>query len=184
VGRPSPRKRRAVRGPQRGDAQAVALGDGDEPLDPSARTDHARDAGGDGVIERECASEQGAPREEDRDLIGDPAKLAGRALHGGRDEEGVREAAAPLGSGRPERRLGHPRGGRVDADDERARLTPGTRQDRPTVAGTEVEDDSVGASNPGSELADVHLVDAPADDAAHGRDSTLSDRRSGTGGGR
>jgi hypothetical protein len=77
-------------------------------------------------------------------------------------------------AGGTERRLGHPGGRRVDADHERGRLAPGAGQDGPPVTGTQVDDDPVGAGDPGSELADVHLVDASADDAAHGPESTLS----------
>jgi hypothetical protein len=73
-----------------------------------------------------------------------------------------------------ERRLGHPRGGRVDADHERARFASGAGEDGSPVTGAEVDDDPVRAGDPWSELADVHLVNASADDAAHGPESTLS----------
>ena len=59
------------------------------------------------------------------------------------------------------------------ADDQRPRLAPGTREHRSAVAGSQVDDDPFGASDQGFELADIHLVDAPADDASHGRESTL-----------
>ena len=46
-------------------------------------------------------------------------------------------------------------------------------EDGSTVTGPEVHDDPAGSIEPGSDLADVHLMDASADHAAHGRESTL-----------
>ena len=98
------------------------------------------------VVEREGAAEQRAPREEDRQLVGDAGTApSGDALRGRDDEQRVRQA-------RPAR------GGATDsaiaaalasiADDEGAGLRAGPAEDRPTVAGPEVDDDPVGASDP------------------------------------
>jgi hypothetical protein len=126
------------------------------------------------MVETESAAEERAPWEVDRQLLGNPAQLGRRQLRGGDQEQRIREAAAAHWTACAQRGFGHPGGGRVDADDECARFAAGALDDRPAVAGPEVDDDTVGAGNPGGELADVHLVDASADDAAHGPESTLS----------
>ena len=118
-----------------------------------------------GVVERERAAQQRAPRERDRQLVCDARQLGGQALGGRDDEQRVRQAALRRGSCGTERRLGHRRGGRVDADDERAGLAPGARRGPPDRRRSEVDDDPVGAGDPMIELADVHLGDAPADHA-------------------
>ena len=90
-------------------------------------------------------------------------QLFGNALRGGDDEESVRRTAAR----RAARRLGHRRGVGVDADDEGAGLRACPAEDRPTIAGPEVDDDPVGAGDPVAKLADVHLGDPPAGHDAH-----------------
>ena len=143
----------------------------------------------------------GAARSDERGDSGGGVAASSRArLRGAGNPTGTRSwtsspraaAARPVGARRPrreeqhsggrpcrraggtERRLGHRRGVRVDADDERGRLAPGARQRRLDRRRCR------GRRRPGrraairvGELADVHLVDSPADDAAHGRESTL-----------
>ena len=76
-----------------------------------------------------------------------------------RSADGMRSAAATTNSafGRPpfkpgssgaSRRLGHRGGVGVDADDEGSAFRARPVHDRPTVAGSEVDDDPVGAGDP------------------------------------
>ena len=67
------------------------------------------------------------------------------------------------------RRIAHRRGIGVDADDEGRGLATSPLQDRPSVAGSEVDMDPVGGGDPLMELADVHLGDPPAGHDAHRR---------------
>ena len=105
-----------------------------------------------------------------------------------RSSAGKRSAAATTKSalGRPPRartgecaarRHGHRRGARVDSDDEGIGLGPGPRYHRPTVTGTEVDDDPIRSGDPLSDLADVHLGQAPTDHGLHARNLHFIDER-------
>jgi len=89
-------------------------------------------------------------------------------LLGGRDDEHRVGQATLFGrSGGTTRRLGHRRCVGIDADDEGRGLAASPLQDRPTVAGPEVNMDPVGAGDPLMELADVHLGDPSTGHDAH-----------------
>jgi len=108
------------------------------------------------------AAQQRAPGEVDGDQVGQAVQRGGEGL-GGRDHEpGVGQAAAVGPAGGPPGRLGH--GGRagVDPDHQPVRLGGGCRQHEPAVAGAEVEGDRPVAGGQVMELADVHVLDAPA----------------------
>lgn len=105
----------------------------------------------------------------DRQLVRDPEKPPWQALSGRDDEKGVGLASTVRRPRGTPRGLGHRRGVRVDTDDEGLRLGPGPRDDRPTVAGAEIDNDAAGVGDPLSELADVHLGQASADHCEHAR---------------
>jgi hypothetical protein len=89
---------------------------------------------------------------------------------GGRDDEQrVRQATLLRRPCRTARRIGHRRGVGIDADDEARRLVASPPEDRPTVAGPEIDMDPVGAGDPLMELADVHLGDPSTGHDAHRR---------------
>jgi len=121
------------------------------------------------LINRQGTAEERTPWKVDRQLVRDPKKLRREALRGRDDEEGVGPATSERGSRGAPGGLGHRRGVRVDTDDEGLGLGPGPRDDRPTVAGTEIDDDAAGAGKSLSELADVHLGQASADHCEHAR---------------
>ena len=106
--------------------------------------------------------------------VRDARELGRRGLGRGHDEHRVGQAAT---CGRPRGttgRLGHGVRVGVDADDEPGRVGGSGGQHVAAVAGAEVDHDPGGAGPSSGELADVHLVDAPADHGAHAR--TVRDR--------
>jgi hypothetical protein len=129
-----------------GEAKIVAVLDRHERGRDAAGRKQRRDprGGSRGIVQGKRAAEQRAPREEDRQLVGEALQLRRQPLRRGDDEHGVR-AARP---GRAPRRLGHRRGVGVDPDDEGSGLRAGPVEDRPAVAGAEVDDDPVGAGDP------------------------------------
>ena len=98
-----------------------------------------------------------------------PHELGGRALGGRDDEQRVGEAALPGIPRRTPRHVGHRAADASMPMTERGRLASGEGRGRPTVAGPEIDEDPVRGGDPWSELADVHLEEATADDAAHDR---------------
>jgi hypothetical protein len=154
-------------------AEAVAVRDRDVSDHATTGPDERGNAGGRDVIEGERAPEQRAPGKQDRHLVGKAGELDGRALDSGDDEQGVVEAAAADGTCRAARRLGQGRGVGVETDDERRGLAAGEADRGPAVAGTDVDDDSLGAGEPGGDLADVDLGQASTDHGLHARESTL-----------
>jgi hypothetical protein len=97
---------------------------------------------------------------------GDPVGQAvqpGRERLGGRDHEpGVGQTPAPGPASGPPGRLGHGGGAGVDPDHQPVRLGGGGREHEPAVAGAEVEGDRPVAGGQVMELADVHVLHAPA----------------------
>ena len=138
-----------------------------------ARLQQRGDPTGSRVVARECTAEQRAPREVDRELIRDREEFLWGLLRRRDHEERVRDTATPGLPGRPPRGLGHRRRARVDSNDESTGLGPCPRHDRPSVAGTQVDDDPVRSGDPLSELADVHLGEAAARHRTHSRNLTL-----------
>ena len=61
----------------------------------------------------------------------------------------------------------------IDPDDEGGGILLGPREHGSAVAGAEIEDHPVGPGDPLSDLADVHVGGAAADDLTHGPESTL-----------
>jgi hypothetical protein len=115
------------------------------------------------------SSQQRTPGQRDADLVRAPVQLGRQCLRGRDDECGVGQPAT-LGAARGEAR-GVPHGvrGGVDAQDRGARLGTGGAQDGATVAGTQVDDESLVSGDPAVELADVHVEQSASDELLHGR---------------
>jgi 5-(carboxyamino)imidazole ribonucleotide mutase len=154
---------------ERRQRQSVASRDRQEGRDAGARPEERGDPECSGLVQGEGTAEKGTPRKEDRQLIRDADEFSRRPFRGSHYEEGIRQPT----TGRPPRRtardLGHRGGIRIDSDDEGVGLRPRPGHDRPTVAGTEVDDDPARSGDPLSELADVHLGQASADHGPHSR---------------
>jgi hypothetical protein len=146
---------------------AVATGDRDVDEDRAAGLHEAPEGVGDVRVEAERAQEQRAPRERNGDEVRRSGEDRVERLRTRGEEERVRGSAAADGPGRATRRLGHRRGGCVDADDERGGVGGGAGEDGPTVAGPEIDDHPLGAGDPLGDLADVCLEGPAADDGTH-----------------
>jgi len=176
VGGGDPIERRPIEG---SDAiEPVARGDRHERLDPSALRAHKRgESQGRRVVEAEHAAQERAPRKPHGDGVGDAAQLRRRRLGGASDEQHIRQPALAGRPGGTPGCLGHRGRVGVEADDESPGIGRGGTKDAPAVAGPEVDDHPLVAGDQVGELADVHLVDAPADDGTHDEQSTATPPR-------
>ena len=121
------------------------------------------------IVHGQRTAEERTPGKEDRQLVRDPEKLRRRPFRGSDDKDGVQQPATARPPRRAARDFGHRGGIRIDSDDKGIGLCPRPGHDRPTVAGTEVDDDPARSGDPLSELADVHLGQASADHGTHSR---------------
>jgi hypothetical protein len=121
-------------------------------------------------LEAQDAAQQGAPRERDGQQVHATGKgRASQRLGTGREEASVLGTAARRTTGR----LGHRGRGRIDADDQGRGLEGCPSQHGTAITRAEIHDHPVGPGDQAGDLADVHLVDATADDLSHGPQSTL-----------
>jgi hypothetical protein len=123
------------------------------------------------------AAQQRAPGEVDADPVGQPVQPGREGLGGREHEHGVGQATTVAAAGGAPGRLGH--GGRagVDPDHQPVLLGGGGREHEPAIAGAEVEGDRPVAGGQVMELADVHVLHAPAGHhTQHRRIPSLVDR--------
>ena len=150
------------------DGGAVPVDDREHDLQAPVRRDETRDSRRDRCVQAERAAEQRAPRESDRDAVGEAVESRRHVLDAGGDEHDVGVAAARRASRGAPGSLGHrPRIG-VDGQDEGVPVRGGLGERRPAVTGADVDDDPPMPAGEVEDLADVRLVRAAADDRAHG----------------
>ncbi len=143
----------------------VVRHDRGEHLDGGVAAGEGSDAGQNGRIETQDATQQRTPGEPDRYEIGAPReRCRGQLLGTGREEQGVGRSAS---RGAP-RGVGHRGRSRIDADDQRPRFRGCASQHGPAVAGADIHDHPVRPGDQVGDLADVHLEGPSADDLSHG----------------
>jgi hypothetical protein len=149
-------------------SDGVPIRDRDRHLQGAHRRDQPGDGHGGTIVETEGAAQQRAPREADRDEVGESSQLAWQRLNSGRNERGVGQAALLGVSSRAAGGLGHGTGVGIDADGERRRIGSRCREDGAAVPGSKVDDGP--AMSPGQcrQLADVDVDDPAAGHDAHG----------------
>ena len=149
--------------------------------------DERRDARRGRPVEREAPRQQRAPGEvHGHERRRRPASSAGRASAAATTNSGVREPAAAGGEGRAAGGLGHGARDGIDAQDERGRVrgraASSTNRPSPVPRSTMRPPSSAPAPERESELADVHLGDAPAGHDAHARQATCREAPPGQAG--
>jgi hypothetical protein len=112
------------------------------------------------------AAQQRTPGKVDGHQVGQAVQLRRQRLGGGHHEQRVRQATALGPAAGPARRLGHRRRAGVDPDDQPVHL--GRRgQHEAAVAGPQVDGRRPVAGGKVMELADVHVLYAPAGNHPH-----------------
>jgi hypothetical protein len=120
------------------------------------------------------AVEQRSPGQRHAELVGQTVEIVRQAFGARHEEQRVRQSAVPLRAPRGGGALAHGAGVGIDANDQCPRVGPRDPHDGIPVAGSQIDNRPLVAGRQLQELADVHLVEAPADHAPHGVDDSAT----------
>jgi len=146
----------------------IAILDRDRHLQATRRRHEPSDGGGRRGVQAKGAAQQRAPREPDRDEVGEPCELARQHLHPGRNEHGVGQATLVRVSSRSAGSLGHGSSVGIDADGQGRGIGSRCREDGAAVPGSEIDGGPAMSPGQSGQLADVDVDDPAAGHDAHG----------------
>ncbi len=144
--------------------EAVASRWREQQLERAAGSNQAGYAGRHRRLEADAASKQGSPREPYGHEVGRTGEGRGRHLGCGENEPGIRAATLASRSGSAPGGLDHCRRAGIETEDEGCRLAGGQIEHGSTVTRSDIDRHPLVAGNEVGNLADVHLVELPADD--------------------